>query len=249
MALSLAMGIPAFAQSNSSSTKQSAPSDKSRSDEITRERDNLPIPDLMDSIQKALSDKSSLQLSADQSRQITAANDAFQKQVTDFIRAHADGKCADAPLPSRADAEKRILDLLNKDQRTAAEKALRDTAGKRVTERHHEKHSDSHSDKKSGGDSHSNWPTSSSSQSSSESSSQRSSQSSRDSKSDHHSEAKSDKKSDNKRSSDKSSARNSATWSKLDSQQKQAAIHDLLQQLPAKDRDALAKELNLTPPR
>jgi hypothetical protein len=219
LALAL-ISAPALAQSSGGSTSTSTSvrgsakgNAQPTADEINHELKNLPHPALMESIQSALGEKSATPLSRDQSRKLAALNADFEKQVTDFLRTHKDGKGGDIAIPDRAKIEKQVLDLLNKQQRTAADKALRDTAGKRITERHHDKHTESHSDKKSGGDSHSNWQSSSSSQSSSESSSEKSSQSSH--------------------------------WSKLDAQQKKAVMHDLLQQLPTKDREKLAKELGL----
>lgn len=184
---------------------------------------------LMDLVQKAVGPKSAeeVRLTELQQREIAAAHEAFKRNAMEFLRRHAAGTLkGEMNVPSAEAVERRIMELLNKKQLEAIEKAKKADAEKRAAQRHSVRSSDSSSQTSSQSSSQS------SNQSSSDSSSQRSSD--RQSSSDRKSDSKSERKEDSHKS---------RTWSSLDAKQQAAAVHDLMNQLPAKDREALAKEL------
>ena len=156
-------------------------------DAVERELAALPYTALMDAVRIALADKAdpALRLTSQQSAQIRAANEAFKAQVIEFLRTHADGTNSAGAIPSRQDAERRIMELLTKDQRKAVDRTLRDSAARRAADRQSQRSSDSSSDKDSQRSSQTSSQTSSqrSNQSSSQSSHQSSSNSSRQSNS------------------------------------------------------------------
>lgn len=180
----------------------------STKDAVERELAALPYTALMDAVRIALADKAdpALRLTSQQSAQIRAANEAFKAQVIEFLRTHADGTNSAGAIPSRQDAERRIMELLTKDQRKAVDRTLRESAARRSADRQSQRSGESSSSKDSQGSSQT------SSQSSSQTSSQRSNQSS--SQSSHQSSSNSSRQSNGQ--SDRQSAGDSKRSSSAD---------------------------------
>lgn len=264
-ALGLA-GAAAPARAQSAAPSQNTPPSSAQPavTEVDAERAALPHPILMTSIDEALGAKSpdSLRLTPPQRKDVDALHTAFDKQVRDFIRAHTDVTASGSghgELPSREGVERKILESLRPDQRAALESALKNAAAKRVDQRHssdsksaHDSHSESHTSGQSSGSgqSQSDSHSSHSSDHKESSSSQHDSKSAHDSKSDK--QSSSDQKSsgnqqsssDKKSSSDqKSSSESRKSWSTMDQNSRREALQGLLDQLPAKDREALLKDL------
>jgi len=256
---------------------------------LKAERLGLPFPEFMAAVEGTLGDKAAqlVRLTPAQAKAVRSADLDFQHQVREFLRLHgrdpAARVAADVTIPDRQEAERRVLDLLRKDQRGALEGRLTAMVEQRLREMQAANpgssgrppaitrpgqgpvtQTDSSSDSSSSSDSKSDHSSQSNSQSSSNSSSDRQSNSSsqRNSSSDRQSDRKtdrqsrSDKDSSTKRSSDKNSSSDAArkddhskrsgqSWSKLDAQQRKAVLRDLLNQLPAKDRGDVARELGI----
>lgn len=214
--------------------------------QVEVEKAALPHLVVTDVISQTLGEKApeAIRLSATQAADVKKQQAAFEQEVREFLKKGMN-QSGDVKVPDRDAAIKKVLAGFNKDQAQALDKALKNTA----TKRFHEKHSSTTTSPD--GKSQTSTSSETSSESSHSSQSQHKSDSKHSSKSDKHSDSKTDKQNDSQKSNNSDSSKHpdgkKTGWSKMDAKQREAVVRSLLEELPAKERADLAKELKLEP--
>ncbi len=208
--------------------------------QIEVEKAALPHLVVTDVISQTLGEKApeALRLSATQAADVKKQQAAFEQEVREFLKKGMN-QSGDVKVPDRDAAIKKVLAGFNKDQAQALDKALKNTA----TKRFHEKHSSTTTSPD--GKSQTSTSSETSSESSHSSQSQHKSDSKHDSKNDKHSDSQ--KSRQNNSDSSKHSDGKKTSWAKMDAKQRDAVVRSLLEELPAKERADLTKELKLEP--